>query len=316
MRTFSLLLLLTMLLTISCKKQYVLDTYHTFHDEEISMAGATLSKVYFYNETIGFLSDATAGLHKTVNGGASWTKINSTMSDIGSIYFLNATTGFITANGTVYKTVDGGVTFTSVYSGGGAVLDIAFADAKVGYGCGNNGGNGRVIKTTDGGDTWFVTVEDMWFNGPFTPNKVGRLFKIQVIDASTVYCMEKTKVIKTINGADVWTRAIDNFGVTQIDMAMINNNLYICGNDGELTDFDEHKYSFYDLANSPSGNRHVAAGENVIYSYEEDLGNVQWVYYLDSGGISFTKTFISVAFADENTIFAIDDKGTLTKLSY
>jgi len=151
-----LLLLSGLLFTVSCKKKLVLDTYHTFHDEEIQVKGDKFSKVYFHNSTLGFLTNLSSELYKTADGGSTWTKINSDFSSISNIYIKDTSVGFLTSNGSVYKTTDAGTTFTLVHSGSG-ILDIDFADANVGYGCGSNGGTGRVIKTIDGGDTWFTT---------------------------------------------------------------------------------------------------------------------------------------------------------------
>ena len=119
--------------------------------------------------------------------------------------------------------------------------------------------------------------------------------------------MTKDKVIKTTNGADSWTLYSDDFTIVQNDMLLIDNNVHVCGNDGLLSGFDEkHEYSIFDLATSSDGTKQVAVGENVVYSFEEDdTSYPTWVYYLDSEGISFDKTFKSVSFSDAATLFVL-----------
>ena len=147
-------------MTLSCKK-FVLESFHTFHDELIKVDGAKFSKVYFYDATFGFLTNSISGLYKTTDGGATWVKINSVLSNIDNFYFKNTSVGFLTSSGDVYKTTDGGTTFTLVYAGSEYIYDIDFADDNIGYACGGNGGSGRVIKTTNGGDTWYITNENL-----------------------------------------------------------------------------------------------------------------------------------------------------------
>lgn len=75
-------------------------------------------------------------------------------ANLKSVYFLNASTGFIsTSNALILKTTNGGSSWTQVYSGVPAVSfnDFHFIDNNLGYACGNHG---WIIKTTDGGQTW------------------------------------------------------------------------------------------------------------------------------------------------------------------
>jgi photosystem II stability/assembly factor-like uncharacterized protein len=103
---------------------------------------------------------------KTVNG-TTWTKLTSPV--VAGIHFnciaVKSTTEWIigASNGNAYYTVDGGVNFTALTfngSGSGQVDDIAFSNDLCGFmSHRTTTPRGRILRTIDGGHSWFVEPE-------------------------------------------------------------------------------------------------------------------------------------------------------------
>jgi photosystem II stability/assembly factor-like uncharacterized protein len=95
---------------------------------------------------------------RTTNGGQDWTiaYVPVNKIELRSICFLNATTGFCVGDNTILKTINGGQTWTEyrIDDPGGKMMQVKFANALKGYiVCVFD----KIIVTEDGGDTWHVT---------------------------------------------------------------------------------------------------------------------------------------------------------------
>ena len=107
--------------------------------------------------TIGTLALATCALWAACFSGVAAAAV-----DYGSVSFVNQSTGWIAGiddqsyNTEVWRTTDGGLSWTKVGSSiaAGAGVDwVAFVSPTAGV-----WGNGSVVRTMDGGDTWLPTV--------------------------------------------------------------------------------------------------------------------------------------------------------------
>jgi photosystem II stability/assembly factor-like uncharacterized protein len=107
----------------------------------------------FLTATKGFRLTA-AGLEKSVDAAATWTKIN-TPKDIRSFFFSNENTGYVgDGEGQLFKTTNGGTTWTIVSRFANLTIEnIKFPTPLVGYVVGG-GNKDYVFRTTDGGTTW------------------------------------------------------------------------------------------------------------------------------------------------------------------
>ncbi|HEX6889864.1 MAG TPA: hypothetical protein VF141_04210 [Chryseolinea sp.] len=123
---------------------------------------------YFVNDQIGFASaleydcdydyycDIKSTIFKTINGGASWTRLTELGSDVTSVYFISESIGLIgMSNGEIQKTDDGGTTWYRVaeptlrY----AVYDFVILANGTGYArAGQN-----ILKTSDSGESWITS---------------------------------------------------------------------------------------------------------------------------------------------------------------
>jgi len=115
--------------------------------------GSDLQTVFFSNENIGFA--VGLGLYiKTIDGGKTWTNLEFESNFQGilrKISFKDLQTGFAGGtDGSIYKTTDQGVKWTKVQNGtGGQIYDFCFVNST-GYAA----RMGKIIKSTDNGDTW------------------------------------------------------------------------------------------------------------------------------------------------------------------
>ena len=118
-------------------------------------------------ESVTFTGDGTMGwivgrngtILATRNGGATWKPRGSnTTNDLRSVTFAgDRATGWVVGrSGTILKTDDGGVSWMSRTSNTEDDLtSVTFTDdGTTGWAVGGRGGRGRVLKSTDSGDSW------------------------------------------------------------------------------------------------------------------------------------------------------------------
>jgi len=104
--------------------------------------------VHFADASTGWI--ATQGILKSTDGGATWTKQETTISSVRAVHFLNGLIGWaVGSNGSIIHTTDGGTTWTEQASGNSNSLSgIHFADSLIGFAVGNGG---TILATKDGG---------------------------------------------------------------------------------------------------------------------------------------------------------------------
>ena len=117
--------------------------------------------ILFTSADTGFAVISAAGggaILRTTDGGGSWTPVQTSPSGLNGLWFVDATTGYAVGNsGSAFKTTDGGATWTSLsITAGTAPVDLSSircADAST---CIATKGRGdEVLRTTDGGDSFF-----------------------------------------------------------------------------------------------------------------------------------------------------------------
>jgi photosystem II stability/assembly factor-like uncharacterized protein len=95
---------------------------------------------------------------RTLDGGQSWARVYTTVekTEITSVYFVNTNVGFCVGNNVIYKTTNGGLAWTAqaIENLGGKMMQIKFTDDKNGFIiCLFD----KIVQTDDGGLTWKVT---------------------------------------------------------------------------------------------------------------------------------------------------------------
>lgn len=106
----------------------------------------------------------------TTNGGATWTAVTGPAVGVvlNTVWMKDASTWFVgTAGGELYYTTDSGATWTAKafpQSGSGQVRKIFFSTPTVGWMAHDytpaGGVTGRVLRTIDGGNSWYVIPEN------------------------------------------------------------------------------------------------------------------------------------------------------------
>jgi photosystem II stability/assembly factor-like uncharacterized protein len=164
---------------------------------------------YFINSNTGYVSGSHGTIMKTTNKGDNWTILNSTtQTTLDGTWFVNENTGYVGGANIFLKTTDAGQTwinkvgnFISPFETAEAVY---FSDANTGYYC-TNVTNCRIVKTTDGGDTWNLvhsqTDAGAGWGMSFTNNMTGYV------------CTSNGKVVKTTDAGVTW--GIQNTPLTE-----------------------------------------------------------------------------------------------------
>jgi len=142
------------------------------------------------------LIGGSGGIGKSTDGGASWTK----PLDIGSAVirrakFVSATRAVACGtNGCIWISNDAGESWTKItFPFSMNWTDISFADADHGYVCGNYSGVPKVVRTADGGLTWW----DETFN-------LAAWNGVVVADAQTVVVVGMARTGKSTDGGKTW----------------------------------------------------------------------------------------------------------------
>ncbi len=162
------------------------------------------NRMFFLNDSLGFIAGskfAVGAIHKTTNGGATWTSSSTLASR--DVCFITPTVGFAVGySGTtnyIEKSTDGGASWQSVRSSSSNPNEflqrVVFFDTLTGYACGGN----AVLKTTNGGTSW----NGVGIATPTTPNLIDGFFlnaQIGVVLSSSNFYW------KTTNGGTSWTQ--------------------------------------------------------------------------------------------------------------
>ena len=109
-----------------------------------------LNKVYFTNDTTGFITGDNGLLLKTLDGGDTWDAISTNaLHDLRAISFANEEVGYI--NG--LKTTDGGTTWTSQPTSEIYGFIYAYDENRIMAGHGSMF-DGTIYESNDGGLSW------------------------------------------------------------------------------------------------------------------------------------------------------------------
>ncbi|MES2593572.1 MAG: YCF48-related protein [Bacteroidota bacterium] len=197
-----------------------------------------LYSIKFTDANNGYAVGNNGAAIKTTNGGTTWTNMTTppiTGISFRYVYFINATTGYITGGvpanttGTILKTTDAGVTWTTLNTNGastGSIYSVFFTSATVGYA---NDYDGNIIKTTNAGVTWtvFTTGTSNNFNG-----------RMCFADSSHGFVTGMNGLMyKTVNAGTSWSAASSGTSdpLTGLDFYDSNNGYAVGGNAGANT---------------------------------------------------------------------------------
>jgi len=156
--------------------------------------------LFFTSSNTGYVAGSAGTIMKTTNKGDNWSVLTTpTMTSLDGIWFVNENTGYVGGANVFLKTTDAGLTWVNKVGNFISPFETAqavyFSDANTGYYC-TNTSNCRIVKTTDGGDTWALI---------HTNEGIGAGWDMSFTDANTGYiCTGAGKVLKTTNAGLNW----------------------------------------------------------------------------------------------------------------
>jgi photosystem II stability/assembly factor-like uncharacterized protein len=160
-------------------------------------------------------------LFHSVNGGASWRRIEFPEAPSGSIFdvkFSSDTTGFLVKLGKVFKTVNRGETWTLAFPGGGLYLsNIEVVGSQTIYSTGGITYDGLTradfVRSYDGGTTWEVV----------QPGGLSEIMASAWVGPREGYVFTfSQQVLKTSDGGDSWVPVNDTLGELVLDACFID----------------------------------------------------------------------------------------------
>lgn len=171
--------------------------------------------MYFTTSATGYAVSQWS-LFKTTNGGLNWAGIYVHPDLLGSIYFINENTGFLSSNGLqtppvckILKTTNAGLNWSERYSGSYNLINYFFASVSSGIVLGYKSDYmniySYILYTGNGGDNWTIVNS---YSG-YLLNSVS--FK----NSSTGYIVGGNPntgdfIIKTSNGGQNWNTINNN----------------------------------------------------------------------------------------------------------
>jgi photosystem II stability/assembly factor-like uncharacterized protein len=171
--------------------------------------GGKLSDVCFSDFNHGWTVSITGMIYRTYNGGVNWSLVldDGPFIWFEMVSFADQYNGWAgdTHDGKIYITHDGGSNWT-IKDPNYSFFDLCYVNSTIGYSCGerflNNGPDGFVRKSVNGGNSWFNTAA-------FDMNYPSAL---EFIDTLTGWVVGSSGAIfKTANGGESWTQQTIEF---------------------------------------------------------------------------------------------------------
>jgi len=159
-----------------------------------------LYSVFFLDSLNGWICGNQI-IIKTVDGGFNWTFVNGS-TDWREIFFLNDSTGFVGGSYRIAKSYDGGNTWTNKFQSSYRwIYDFHFIDTSTGFAI---GGYNTILKTTDTGETWFLTnpppIATVFLDAFFINDSVGWASGLEDIGGPI-----RGLIAKTSDAGENWT---------------------------------------------------------------------------------------------------------------
>lgn len=188
-----------------------------------------IEAIAFTSPDTGFIAGWNDYAAKTTDGGTTWTEISI---GSGNWYFLDlefwdsdngvAVSSLNSGGFAIYVTDDGGDTWTSATGVSTNVQDVAYADATTLYGVGLEE---KIIKSTDGGNSWSVI-----YSGTPTYYFIG----VDFVGNFGVVGGEDGKIMSTNDGGNNWSTYQTGYHNFQGVKVFNADSAYIGGTDEDI----------------------------------------------------------------------------------
>lgn len=299
-------------------------TYYSQWIQQDVATTNTILDIQFVNEDVGYCSDDSGNIYKTINKGLNWTTIKSTSSNyfFNSISFVNENYGWVIDRneGFLMNTTDGGDSWTSslsivAYNSN----DIQFINEQIGW---TVGVDGKIYNTTDGGTSW----------NKQSSNSLADLWSVYFIDENIGYVTGSGVILKTIDGGANW---FESYITSESKKIEAFKSIYFTGfqygwavgedwengdgsiihtNDGGITwSFQNSGVNGFRLQSVHFVDDSVGfacGGEGTILSTIDAGAN----WYIEETGT--TEFFRDIYAVDSSSVYAVGVNGTILSNSY
>jgi len=277
-----------------------------------------LTKVYFVNDTIGYITDEYGFVHKTMDGGTNWSNVSQT-AGVSDLFFFSKDTGFTVGQG-IFKTVNGGTSWSTVLPYRNYFFSVSFpGNTNIGYASATDTPSFKAIiiyKTIDKGSTWNrIDSFSTTFAWPY----------IYFTDANNGYLGNYDGTIyKTTNAGLAWTLQYSNpsqyeiydfaFPANDTGYAVADNGTVIKTTDGQ--NWAAHSTSTTDALNAvffisvDSGYAVGGDGNSSGTILKTADGGQNWTVDLHT-----TVTYRDVFFPSEKIRYVCGDSGVALKFN-
>ncbi len=171
------------------------------------VGGKTLGSVHIVDSNVVYFVGNFETIFKTTDGGTSWIVIKNGPSGNSDsyfgLYFINKDSGWVCGNGNkVLRTRNGGITFDSGYVTSNWLYDMYFKDSQTGFVT----SEGRIFKTTNGGSTWFYSLQ-------LSDTRI--FWKISFVEKQYGWLasMNAPSVFRTNDSGENWTMIYDSIKI-------------------------------------------------------------------------------------------------------
>jgi photosystem II stability/assembly factor-like uncharacterized protein len=271
-------------------------------------SGYSCSKIHFIDTLNGFVMNANGDLFATNDQGANW-KLKKNFPNALTLSMKDSVavvTGYL---GTFYISRDYGNTWTKKSTG---VTDYFFAVDVVG---GDTvfiaTTNGKILSTTDGGNTWQTFNCGIQINSiEFINSMVG------FVGGSSYY------ILKTINGGATWQQVVSTnispsnttaifFKDKNTGIAFRQHSEILRTNDGGTTWTKSNAMDDFFAFHFVNDSLWYACGEYGVF-YRTTNGGNSWTY-MNPGPRIYDYDLNSTYFINANTGFAVGRRGRILK---
>ncbi len=175
-------------------------------------SSSRFNDVFFVNAQIGWIIQSQDGVFKTTDGGKSWrslyTRPGMSMRSIGFADEARGWLGALPSNTTLMQTEDGGATWREITNfpepKPRGICGISVVNRDVMYGAGWYDGDPRVVKTSDGGQTWQVFDLSAFARGLVDCYFINSDTGFVVGASGTTFQNQVVVVLQTTNGGTTW----------------------------------------------------------------------------------------------------------------